>query len=157
MESIQARLISRNVKKGTAEVVVVIGGLSVTRHLVRVVGDYGIGRNPDEAAIARLDAAEANEAKALRAYEAIIALAEIKINDLRGILYRMRKFGWEAADVPAGLWDMVGAILRKKAESIFAAIHENVADAAAEAAMAHATANKVRADVPRTREFVRVA
>ena len=60
MELVKARLISGG--GNTAEVVMYFGeGVqrrSVTRHLQRVYLGHGWGRNPDEAAIARLDAAE---------------------------------------------------------------------------------------------------
>lgn len=115
---------------------------------------HGTGRNPDEPAIVRLDAAEMAERRALEAYERIAALAEIALPELRKILYRMRKFGDEAVDIPTGLWAMIGKILRIRAEFIFAAIQEKVADDLADSALAHAAANKVRAEVQRTVEFV---
>lgn len=170
MDQVQARLISLGRDGSAAEVVALLGQKSVTRHVKGVVLNgwvpakngapksvpvfRGVGRNPDEAAIARLDAVEVEEARTLKAYKDIASLAEIALPELRKIISRMRKFREEAVDVPAGLWHLIDAILRKKAEFIFSAIQEDVADALADAAMAHSAANKVRAEVQRTVEFV---
>ncbi|MBI2041696.1 MAG: hypothetical protein HYT20_01575 [Candidatus Nealsonbacteria bacterium] len=160
MDPVLARLISRDIRHGTAEVVVYFGDgpdkRSVTRHLIHVVGmgDKGIGRNPDEPSIAKLDAAEAAEKGAKEAYERIADLGKIEMPKLRDILWRMRKFKEEAVDLPAGLRPIIGKILFRKAEFIKAFVEQIVADDLADMAMSHVAANKVRAEVTRTVEFV---
>ncbi len=80
MQTVEARLISRSNGGRRAQVVVVMGNgaqkRSVTRH-VRWEGSGWMGHNPNEAAVARLDEAEAELGRATERCNNIAALLDL--------------------------------------------------------------------------------
>ena len=109
MDLEQARVISTGKQRGRAEVVLCVGEgsqrRSITRH-IRLTGGVWVGRNTDDAAVARLDAAEKALEETERRHNLMKPLAKITIKEINNILGRIYQYGKKRA--PNGFLDVAG-------------------------------------------------
>ena len=145
---IQARLISRG--GGCAQVVTYIGEgsqrRSVTRHVRLEGGSRWMGCNPDEAAIAQLDAAENDLLMAKGQHESAEQLAKLTIKDIE----RIRREGRMAGLLLSANLDPLEEVAAK---TIKAALKQRADYLAAILKAIETQVKRLRTEIPRKVQF----
>lgn len=107
---------------------------SVTRHL-RIKGVRWMGRNPDEAAVARMEQAEMLFARATLDYERLQPLVEVSLESIKKMRAEFRLEGRHNAVLPEEFSELRGVLFgwaqRRTISDMKARIEASVAGAAA--------------------------
>jgi hypothetical protein len=154
MDLTQARVISASKDGKRAEVVIYVGEgsqrRSITRHVHLQSGQW-VGRNPNDAALARLDEAERAFEKVKGQHETLKPLAKLSVKEIDKIIKQVRKHGKKARGIPNGFLDTVGSLVKSKvdAETIRVELGKIIKESAIALGVATRRVRKLRKEIPR--------
>lgn len=158
--SVEARFISQSSNGKKAQVVLLVGEgahrRSITRH-VHLEGGRWMGLNPDEAAVAQLDAGEKELEETQSCHETIASLAEIQMKDLKRFAGKIQQYREETHGVPATVFNLGMDILlaeqKLNAKTLKAALKAEIAKSEKNLKEIHGRVEKLRREIPRHVEF----